>query len=90
MLLCSCLAKMVTALNSVPRNVGLSRVPDQLPEVPEGSLMHLHLDHNQVAALFIGELFKAVLNLEEVKNTVNGYNEATKRANFIGVYNCRM
>merc|ERR1711963_771733 len=38
------------------RNAGLSRVPDQLPEVPEGSLMHLSLDHNKMANLDLSKL----------------------------------
>ena len=60
-------------------------MPDHLPEVPEGALMHLHLDHNQVVALFalfVGELLKAFFLLIHLEAT-------DKRADFIGVCNCR-
>ena len=38
--------------NLCPRSAGLLTVPDELPEVPEGALMHLLLDDNQVVAYF--------------------------------------
>jgi len=38
------------------RSAGLLTVPDRLPEVPEGDLMHLLLDDNQMASLDLSKL----------------------------------